>query len=190
MREGENANFFARSHHQASEAQKPSARQARLDCTGRHLQLRMRRFRIRQLCTIEQELGLRRNAYKKALRKPQPTKPPPTAPEGPIARMSEVALRQGSTPEALSAAYQQDVQPVLASAGGWRGAVMLVDRAAHRARSLTLWDSSAAMDAAAQEPGYREAMKGVAEHFAGPPESATYELGALLLPRAPRELDE
>jgi quinol monooxygenase YgiN len=65
---------------------------------------------------------------------------------------------------------------------GFVGALLLVDTKATRARSITVWESTAAMDSAAEQPHYTETMQELAGHFAAMPDVESWTLAASLFP--------
>ena len=62
---------------------------------------------------------------------------------------------------------------------GFMGAMLLLDHATNRARSITIWQSQLDFDAAAATPSYTRAMRALGAHFSAPPAVETWELAAM-----------
>jgi heme-degrading monooxygenase HmoA len=62
---------------------------------------------------------------------------------------------------------------------GFMGALLLVDKANGRARSITIWRDQADFAAAAKSEEYAAAMKQLGAHFTAAPNLETWELAAL-----------
>ena len=58
-------------------------------------------------------------------------------------------------------------------------------RVQRKARSITVWESKAQMDAAQSMPEYTETMKALAGHFVDVPSLETWRLGSSLFPKRP-----
>ena len=137
------------------------------------------------------ELGLRRRSMGKALLGKQPLRrdgamekvqviEDPTE-SGPVARMATAPLRAHSALEAsekLTELYESKARVMFRDCPGFIGAVLLFDGPRRNARSITMWDCKADMDAASERPEYPETMRALAEHFADSPDVETWRLGA------------
>jgi len=133
----------------------------------------------RSLCdSLDAELGLRRSLTKKLVsQRRQPPPPPSRAVPGPVARVSTVALREGAAGE-LCELYSSSAKALYSECPGFLGSVLLLDREANTARSVTMWQASSDMDAAGEHPDYASVMGKLAASFASAPDSQTWQLGA------------
>ena len=105
---------------------------------------------------------------------------PPPRPQGPIARVSTARLQpqHADAASSLSTLYASEARTLYNECNGFIGSLLLLDEDRTRARSITMWRDRAAMDAVSEHPRYRDVMGKVASHFAAPPDSETWELGA------------
>jgi hypothetical protein len=96
--------------------------------------------------------------------------------------VANVAVRPDHR-EALIADYSNSVRNAYEQQSGFAGAVLLLEGEdpGLRACSITLWDASSDLDAAVATSAYAEAMKQLATHFNGYPETKTWELAAAFL---------
>ena len=136
-------------------------------------------FHLRGLCdSLETELGLRRTLTKKlAAQRKQPPPPPPQPIMGPVARVSTAQIKEGTAAQ-LQHAYTTHAKELYRSCPGFLGSVLLLDRKSNTARSVTMWQKSADMAAAAVHPRYSAVMGELAASFADTPDSQTWELAA------------
>ena len=151
----------------------------------------------RRLCddALAAELGLRRGMLTKQLARQNRRRrggaapgdgaggaaaAPPPRPQGPVARVSTARLQPDHTDAAaaLSALYASEARELFSESDGFIGSLLLLDEDRTRARSITMWRDRAAMDAVSEHPRYRDVMGKVASHFAAPPDSEAWELGA------------
>ena len=108
--------------------------------------------------------------------------PKPLAPQGSVARVSKAQVRPGCL-TALQEIYSTAVPPLYTSVDGFLGALLLVNEQADTAQSLTLWESTAAMDAAGNSDAYRDTMQSIGALFLGAPETCTWKAAVVHLPR-------
>ena len=144
----------------------------------------------RRLCTdLDAELGLRRSMTKRLAQQkkqsdeariPLPAREDPRE-TGRVARISTAPLKPGAA-EQLVAAYDSDGRTLYSSCPGFVGSLLLFDGPRRNARSITIWECKADMDAAAETNGYGATMRALAEHFVGGPEVETWRVGASLFP--------
>ena len=74
---------------------------------------------------------------------------------------------------------QQTFQPAAREQPGFRGFMLLADRAAHQLIGITLWETEADMAASAASGGYyRDRMEDFAGLLAAPATTTTHEVAA------------
>ena len=79
--------------------------------------------------------------------------------------------------------YSSRIPAIYEGADGFRGALLLLDRAASRAQSISLWESAAHFEAcAARDGAYAEAMTALGARFNGVPELQLWEHAASIPP--------
>ncbi len=92
------------------------------------------------------------------------------------ARVTTAHGKPGTTDEAIRAVHDA-LLPAARQQPGFRGFLLLVDRAANRSLGITLWESEADLQASEGADGYYGAqMAKLGEFLAGSPERAVYEV--------------
>ena len=135
--------------------------------------------RSRNMCdSLDAELGLRRTLTKKLVGQRRQTPVAASLPmEGAVARVSTAPLKEGVA-ASLNETYSAEAKVMYMESPGFIGSLLLLDREGKTARSITLWDGVADMNAAADHPQYGAVMSRLVSSFAEMPESQTWQLSA------------
>jgi heme-degrading monooxygenase HmoA len=91
------------------------------------------------------------------------------------ARITSVDIQPGKVNDAVKA-YEEQVLPASQGQAGFVSALLLVDRDASKAISITLWESEEALTNGEISPYYIEQLKKLAPFFAGMPQRESYEV--------------
>ncbi|MHA2100769.1 MAG: antibiotic biosynthesis monooxygenase family protein [Candidatus Kariarchaeaceae archaeon] len=91
-------------------------------------------------------------------------------------RVVNVAAKPGTADEAIRI-YNESVVPAVKTVEGYQGGYLLVDRENNKSISIAMYDTLEHLNASAESGFVQEQMAKFADLFAGPPETATYEVG-------------
>jgi heme-degrading monooxygenase HmoA len=91
------------------------------------------------------------------------------------ARITNADIQQGKMNDAIKT-YEEVVLTATQKQEGYVSAILLVDRDAHKAISITVWESEDALAAGEVSPYYIEQLKRLAQFFAGMPQRESYEV--------------
>ncbi|HEU4563922.1 MAG TPA: antibiotic biosynthesis monooxygenase [Gemmatimonadaceae bacterium] len=81
--------------------------------------------------------------------------------------------------------YQDSVLPAAAKQPGFRGGMMLVNRAENTALSITLWDSEADLVRSESSGYYGQQIQKIEPLLSAPPERTVYEVGPQTMMQPP-----
>lgn len=95
---------------------------------------------------------------------------PPT-----VARVASVPVLAEHVGE-LAGRYEAKVLPVLEASEGWREVQLLYDEAKGAMVTVSLWEDGEALAAVADDAGYRDAMREIADLMEGVPEVVSYKV--------------
>ena len=95
---------------------------------------------------------------------------PPT-----VARVASVPVLAELVGE-LTGRYEEKVLPALEASEGWREVQLLYDEAKGTMVTVSLWKDDEALAAIADDAGYRDAMREIADLMEGVPEVASFKV--------------
>ena len=91
------------------------------------------------------------------------------------ARLTTIELHPETLDEAVQI-YRDSVMPDARQQPGFQGVLALVDRGAHKAVSITLWQTEAEAQASAAGGHLQAQINKFASHLAAPPAVETFEV--------------
>jgi heme-degrading monooxygenase HmoA len=91
------------------------------------------------------------------------------------ARLSLVPTKPDTWDQALGI-WREQLLPLIRQQQGFKGVIVMGDRAANKGATITLWETEADAQASMQSENFRKAMAALAPVITGQPEMQHYEV--------------